>query len=207
MIDFHEKQVRILDAAEQLIFEKGHAESSVREICARANINIAMVSYYFGSKGQMLHYLYENKIRKATERFGLLTQTIANASPALQLNEILKFLISHLSESYYLQSFAPQGAHNPAGEYYIGIFTNLAARKLGDLIQKGIAIGEFHRAVRAEDLLATIWGTIIFSFQHKEFYQDFLPTREGSNYGKQVQTRLKTHLTVVVFSLLGYRQG
>jgi AcrR family transcriptional regulator len=35
---------------EELIAKKGYEGTSVRDICSKANINVAMISYYFGSK-------------------------------------------------------------------------------------------------------------------------------------------------------------
>ena len=52
-----EQKVRIekkLEAAEELIAEKGFEETTVRNICQKANINVAMISYYFGSKEKMM---------------------------------------------------------------------------------------------------------------------------------------------------------
>ena len=46
---FTEKQIKILDVAEELIAKKGFDGTSVRDICTKANINVAMISYYFGS--------------------------------------------------------------------------------------------------------------------------------------------------------------
>ena len=62
---FSSKQLHILDIAEELIAENGFEETSVRQICAKAGVNIAMISYYFGSKEKMLTYLYRYRIQKA----------------------------------------------------------------------------------------------------------------------------------------------
>ena len=45
---------QILDAAIYLFARKGFSASGVREIARRANTNIAMISYYFGSKRGIL---------------------------------------------------------------------------------------------------------------------------------------------------------
>src|SRR5688572_3826426 len=41
---------RLLDAAEIIFAEKGYDAASVREICTRANANVAAISYHFGDK-------------------------------------------------------------------------------------------------------------------------------------------------------------
>ena len=47
----------ILDAATALIGEKGYDETSVEEIAARAEVGVATVYNYFGSKNELLHAL------------------------------------------------------------------------------------------------------------------------------------------------------
>ncbi|NWH09686.1 MAG: TetR family transcriptional regulator [Alphaproteobacteria bacterium] len=43
-------RARILEAASRLFAERGFGETTVRDIIFRANVNIAAVNYYFGSK-------------------------------------------------------------------------------------------------------------------------------------------------------------
>lgn len=59
-IEKHDKRDDILDVAERLFAEQGFEAVTVREISKAADINIAMVSYYFGSKEK----LYEEVIRR-----------------------------------------------------------------------------------------------------------------------------------------------
>ena len=42
--------------------EEGFDGTSVRDIAKKANVNIAMISYYFGSKEKMLEALILNRI-------------------------------------------------------------------------------------------------------------------------------------------------
>jgi len=46
-------QMRLLDAAENLFAQKGFDQTSIRELAAAANCNIASVNYYFGSKDNL----------------------------------------------------------------------------------------------------------------------------------------------------------
>jgi len=203
--ELNQKKIKILDAVEELILKKGDLNVSVREIAAQAEINIAMISYYFGSKNKMMQLLYENKIRKTKEKFSLFTQTISMASPATQMREIINFIVSQLSESYFFHGFTLSEHSSPAREKYIWEFNELCVQKFEELIQKGIAVGEFHRAVRPEDILATIIGTIIFCFRQKDFYKTFLPSRDDSDFIAHIQDRLQNHVSHTIFSLLTYQ--
>lgn len=59
MID--DTRQRLLDAAGRVFAEKGYAAAGVREICERAEANVAAVNYHFGDK----HSLYVSAVRHA----------------------------------------------------------------------------------------------------------------------------------------------
>src|ERR1700753_4423078 len=54
-----DKREHILVVAEQLFGEKGYAGTSVRDIAQAAGVNLAMISYYFGSKEKLLESMIE----------------------------------------------------------------------------------------------------------------------------------------------------
>jgi AcrR family transcriptional regulator len=57
-----DKRDDILDVAEKLFAEQGFEAISVREISKAADINIAMVSYYFGSKEKLYEEVVNRKL-------------------------------------------------------------------------------------------------------------------------------------------------
>ena len=58
----------ILGAANALIGEKGYDETSVEEIAARAEVGVATVYNYFGSKNELLHALLASYIESELAR-------------------------------------------------------------------------------------------------------------------------------------------
>ncbi len=59
------KREAIIEVAEQLFAEKGYEGASLRELSARAGINVAMVSYYFGSKEDLFKAIIELRTGEA----------------------------------------------------------------------------------------------------------------------------------------------
>src|SRR4030095_4095794 len=57
-MEYNEKQVQIMETAEILFAEKGFNGTSVRDIAEKASVNLAMISYYFGSKDKLLEALF-----------------------------------------------------------------------------------------------------------------------------------------------------
>ncbi|HRF23590.1 MAG TPA: TetR family transcriptional regulator, partial [Chitinophagaceae bacterium] len=61
-MEYSEKQLQIMKKAEKLFAEKGYNGTSVRDIAEKAGINLAMVSYYFGSKEKLLEAVFDYRI-------------------------------------------------------------------------------------------------------------------------------------------------
>src|SRR5882672_10000891 len=57
-MEYNDKQVQIMETAETLFAEKGFNGTSVRDIAEKAHVNLAMISYYFGSKDKLLEALF-----------------------------------------------------------------------------------------------------------------------------------------------------
>ncbi len=56
-----DKKTKILVKAEKLFAEHGFTGTSVREIAKAAEVNIAMISYYFGSKDKLLIEIFRHR--------------------------------------------------------------------------------------------------------------------------------------------------
>ncbi len=60
-------KVRILEAATTLFAKKGFDGASIREICKAANVNLCMISYYWGGKRELYEGIIENLLEKQLE--------------------------------------------------------------------------------------------------------------------------------------------
>src|ERR1035441_873034 len=58
---------KILNAAERLIGEQGYAATSLRQIIAKAGVNLAAVHYHFGSKEDLLDAVVARKVTPVNE--------------------------------------------------------------------------------------------------------------------------------------------
>lgn len=83
---------RLLQAAFEVFAEQGYKNTTVREICCRADVNIAAVNYYFGSK----QGLYEEVCRYSCGAAGEappLFPIDAAAAPADQLTAFIRMFM------------------------------------------------------------------------------------------------------------------
>lgn len=71
---------RLLDVTEQLIAQQGYANTSLREITAKAEANLAAVNYHFGSKEKLVSEMLSRRIEPLNkERFAMLDAELACA--------------------------------------------------------------------------------------------------------------------------------
>jgi len=202
---FTEKQIHILDIAEELIAKKGFEGTSVRDISAKANINVAMISYYFGSKEKMMVNLYQYRVQKTRETFSEFTQTIKDGKPEMQLKEIINFLVKQLLKYNYFHGFVTQELrHNDKVKDTLLEFYQTCVTILDGVVQKGIVTGVFKRAAKSEDIVSTIIGTVVFTIRNKNFYEIYIKGNE-EDYLVNAEKKLKNHLNLCVFALLGYQ--
>src|SRR5690606_37816135 len=202
---FSDKQIHILDVAEKLIAKKGFEGTSIRDISSQANINVAMISYYFGSKEKMMSYLYRYRVQKTREHFAEFAEGIKDSKPEVQMKELVKHVVSQLFKYNYFHGFVTQELRHTEHlkDDLLDFYTTFTA-KIDDVVKKGVASGVFTYAPKAEDLLTIILGSSLFVIRNKNFYEIYLPEKE-EDYLKNAERKMLANMLVAVFALLGYK--
>ncbi|OBW43242.1 putative HTH-type transcriptional regulator YttP [Chryseobacterium sp. MOF25P] len=202
---FSEKQIHILDIAEELIAKKGYEGTSVRDISSKANINVAMISYYFGSKEKMMSYLYQYRVLKTRENFSEFADTIKEGRPEMQMKEMIKYIVSQLFRYNYFHGFVTQELrHTENLKDELLDFYQLFVRKLDEVIKKGVASGVFTFTPKPEDILTTIIGSTLFVIRNKNFYELYVPNKDDESYTKEAEKKVRMNLLMNTFAVLGY---
>lgn len=202
---FTEKQIHILDIAEELIAKKGYEGTSVRDICSKANINVAMISYYFGSKEKMMSYLYQYRVLKTRENFSEFADTIKEGKPEMQMREIIKYIVAQLFKYNYFHGFVTQELrHTENLKDELLDFYQLFVKKLDEVIKKGVASGVFTFTPKPEDILTTIIGSTLFVIRNRNFYELYVPNKNEETYAKEAEKKVRMNLLMSVFAILGY---
>lgn len=203
--NFTEKQIKILDVAEELIAKKGFEGTSVRDISSKANINVAMISYYFGSKEKMLAYLYQYRVQRTRESFSEFAQVINSGKPEMQMKEVIKFIVNQMFKHNYFHGFVKQEMRSTdIMKDDLLEFYRMAVEKIDEIIKKGVASGVFSYAPKAEDVLTLIIGSALFVIRNQKFYENYLTGTTTENYIKNAEPKVRASLYQTVFSLVGY---
>ena len=82
---------QILDAAGQVFAAKGFKDATVREICAKAGVNLAAVNYHFGDK-ERLYIEAAKDARQTLENNVPLPQDFDSADPETALRMFIRTL-------------------------------------------------------------------------------------------------------------------
>lgn len=85
---------RLLEAAGEVFAEKGFRAATIRDICQRANANVAAVSYHFGSKEQLYHTVIGYWVEFAAERNPL--QPPGDATPEQRLQHFVAAMLRRI---------------------------------------------------------------------------------------------------------------
>lgn len=67
-IQSHSVKERILEAAKELFVAKGYAGTSIRDIAAASDSNVAHVKYYFGSKANLFEIIFDEAFETLVNR-------------------------------------------------------------------------------------------------------------------------------------------
>lgn len=205
MIEFNEKQLEILQVAEQLFAEDGFDGTSVRDIAKKANVNIAMISYYFGSKEKMLEALIVNRI--SDMRLQLENLHNENISPSAKIDKLIELFISRINKNRCMYQIIHFEFSTKKRELKFEKFTEMKKENLKTLesiIQEGQKTGEFQKDINVALITPVIMGTFFHFHMNKPLYVDLFNLKTEEEYNNYILTTLTQHIQKTIKALLVY---
>ena len=95
MLSQEEPRTRLLQVAGEIFAQKGYHAATVREICQKAEVNIASVNYYFGDK----EGLYVEAVKHAARTCNAdapLPEWAPGTPPAVKLRGFIRSFLQHV---------------------------------------------------------------------------------------------------------------
>lgn len=203
MTDFNEKQIEILQVAEQLFAEEGFDGTSVRDIAKKANINIAMISYYFGSKEKLLEALVIHRIKAMSMHLENLYQE--SISPLDKIDKLIAYYIQRVHQNRSIYQILHFELSNNKREINLQAFTEVKKnnlRFLENIIKEGQEQGVFQPNINVVLLPTIILGSYIHMHMNKVYYKEVLNLNTEADFEHYVQTELTTHIQKTIKALL-----
>ncbi|MCB0466444.1 MAG: TetR/AcrR family transcriptional regulator [Aequorivita sp.] len=200
-----EKQLQILEVAEKLFAENGFDGTSVRQISKEADINVAMISYYFGSKKKMLEALLnyrmsdfkiqlESILSKDTTYPEKVDDIVAFVVMRIHKNrrthKIINFEYSKDSRSINFEKYLQQKDEN--------------YKVIEAFVKKGQKEGVFSKKVNIPLIVPTIMGTYFHFYYNKKFYTSLHKLTNEISLDEFVRTTLTKHIQQTIKALLIY---
>jgi AcrR family transcriptional regulator len=156
-----DKKEHIMDVAVTLFAEKGFEGTSIRDLAHQADVNIAMINYYFGSKEKLFVALLENKARFMREKIDAV-QNDHSLTEIEKINFIIDgYVTRFLSQPAFhrvLQQELLVTNREILHQNVIELFTK-NTQDVVSIIEKGIRKKIFKK-VDPQLLFASIIGTI-----------------------------------------------
>ncbi|MFE4709809.1 MULTISPECIES: TetR family transcriptional regulator [unclassified Paenibacillus] len=152
-------KLRILLAAKKLFARQGYDGTSVRQICEEAGANVALVSYYFGGKENLLRAIFEqffsgNRIKDSGD---LLSHPVEGLT--LLIREIIFFGL----EDSELSNIIKQEIEltSPRADIVL-IYVQPVWKKVRELLERGRNEGFFHFDSLDHTLMFVIGAALSF---------------------------------------------
>ncbi|WP_294252105.1 TetR/AcrR family transcriptional regulator [uncultured Chryseobacterium sp.] len=204
------KEENILFAAEKLFAEKGFEGTSTREIAKAAQVNISMISYYFGSKEKLYEKLMEYRMNEGQ----FFSKDIIERTDINEWEKVEKIVdqfagkVRHNKCFYRIMQREQLYTQNPQ------IVEFLKQTKIGfitmysKILESGLKRGIFTKNPPIYLLHATVSGTLFYASNGKEMYKEFLNNTEGGDvFDDRYYSELNTHIKYLLKDLLGYEEN
>ncbi len=207
-MSYNEKQVQIMEAAEELFAEKSFAGTSVRDVAKKAGVNLAMISYYFGSKEKLMESIFKY-------RGQYITLQLENMLQNKEMTAIEK--VYSLIDNYIERIMKQQCFHKIMSREQMvslkGATTKLILELkkrnqelIQQLIREGQKKGEFKKNVDVPLMMATLIGTTSHLVTTQHYYRKLnsLESLSDEEFKKHIKKKLSNHLKSLFKAALMY---
>jgi len=205
-MNYTDKQIQIIQATEKLFAEKGYEGASVRDIAQNAGMNVAMVSYYFGSKEKLLEAIFSYRISLSKHQLENLLddKQLTSTQKIEQLidNYVDKILLNPHFHRISIQTSRAREMKDITQLIHENKLQNLALVK--KIVHEGQRNKEFVKGVDVPMLMVTMLGTTYFMINNVAFYRimNKMEDHTEEEVNQHLRKKLTTHLKNIFKSVL-----
>lgn len=192
-----DKHIHILEVAEDLFADKGFDGTSVRDIAGQAGVNLAMISYYFGSKEKLMAALIQFR---AEYTRGILEElnNDETLTPWEKIDKLIELYVNKILNNYKFHCIMTQHLPTVQSNEIRDMITDIKAKNF-EQVKKIIQEGQRKKLFRKVDMeltVGTVMGTITQVTLSKSLYCRLLniDKNDEEGYRKKIIPKMKTHL-------------
>ena len=207
-MEYNEKQIAIIKSAEKLFAVTGFDGTSVRDIAHEAGVNVAMISYYFGSKEKLMEAVFEQR----TNNIRLKVENLLQNEQLTHLEKVNVLIDDYVDKFIQQQEFHKIMIREQLIEkdtVIAGLIHELKKRNLESikkLIQDGQRSGEFKKNIDIVLMMTTMVGTVSQMITSQHFYRQVnnLEHMDEMEFQKHMRKKLSAHLKNLFKVILSY---
>lgn len=160
-----ETRQRLLEAGAEVFAEVGYHAATIRQICARAKANVALVNYHFGDKSELYEAVLNSLLRDSAIMEVQERLSRPGLSPEATLREIiylrLRGILHHERHSWHLRLLCHEMANpSPAAANVQRLFLQPIAARASALVGSILGLPADHPKTRL--CIFSIAGQVIF---------------------------------------------
>lgn len=198
-----DKQLRILEVAETLFSEKGFDGTSIRDISRQAKVNIAMVSYYFGSKEKMLEALVLH--RTSDLRLQLEHLMAEDLSPIEKIDRLVELYVRRVNRNIGIYRILQFEFSSNKRRMDLDHFSQVKKQNLQvirQIVAEGQDKGVFRKDVEVVLVAPTLLGTYFHFQMNRKYFEQLLGLDTDEKFNAYVENQLTAHIKRTIKALL-----
>ncbi|GGH50154.1 TetR/AcrR family transcriptional regulator [Dyadobacter endophyticus] len=198
-MEYNAKQLQIIEVAERLFSQKGFAGTSVRDIAQEADVNVSMISYYFGSKEKLIEALFQLRMTESSSRLETLVMT-SELSALQKFNVFIDSVIDRLMGNQCFHNIMLReqlsSERTPIITEYIRGLKMRNLELIKRMIHEGQEAGEFRKDINVSLMTTTLYGTVNYAIASKDFYKKLneLDHLSDEEFQQHLRGELSQHL-------------
>jgi AcrR family transcriptional regulator len=207
-MDYNDKQIQIMEAAEKLFAEQGFAGTSVRDIAEAAHVNLAMISYYFGSKEKLMEAMFHHKGSDFKIQLESILQN-KNLSPIQKVERLIDDYIERIFKKQCFHKIMTREQLTNSSSAIVEQIYQLKQRNyslIKQLIQEGQKSGDFKKNIDISFLMMTLTGTTSQLVNAQFYYRKInnLEALPDEEFERLIRKKLSNYLKNVFKAILTY---
>ena len=207
-MEYSEKQMAIINTAEKLFALNGFDGTSVRDIAQEAGVNVAMISYYFGSKEKLMEAVFEER----TNKMRIKVENLLQDEQLTNLAKVNILIDDYVEKFIHQQEFHKIMMREQLIEkdtVIASLIHELKKRNLASikkLVHDGQKSGEFKKNIDVVLMMTTMVGTVSQMISSQNFYREChnLTQMGQVEFQKLMRKKLSLHLKNLFKVMLTY---
>jgi len=204
-MDFNDKQIEILLIAEKLFAEEGFDGASVRTIAKAAGVNVAMISYYFGSKEKLLEAIITYRVSGLSMQLDTILHS--DISPYEKIDKLVELYISKINKNKSMYQIVHTELSSKRKIMDMASFTETKRKNLQslqDIVKQGQQQGIFKKDVNVLLIPPTIMGTYFHFNMNRPYFENLLNLHTEEAFEGYIANELTTHIQQTIKALLAH---